>query len=80
MEKVRCFQFRNSFHSSLQLGCFKSKSPQQFEEEELVQGDTSPAPTKKSLNQSEIECKMDYHLEEKSLLDDNNGDIPNSLE
>lgn len=62
------------------MGCFKRKSPGQFEEEEPGQDGTSPAPAKKSLSQSEAEYKLECPPEEKSFLDDNNGDIPNDLE
>lgn len=66
--------------ASPQLGCFKSKSPHQFEEEEPGQDGTIPAPIKNSLSQSENEAKLEQPPEEKPLLDDPSGDIPKVLD
>lgn len=73
-------RFILSLNASPQLGCFKSKGPHQFEEEEEPGRDgTSPAPTKESLSQSEPEQKLEQPREEKPLLDDTNRDVPKGV-
>lgn len=79
-EKNLMFPVHKYLYFFSQLGCFKRKSPHQFEEEEPGQDGTSPVLIKKILSQSETEYKLECPPEEKSLLDDTKGDVPNDLE
>uniref|UniRef100_UPI0037E83128 integrin alpha-L n=1 Tax=Semicossyphus pulcher TaxID=241346 RepID=UPI0037E83128 len=62
------------------LGCFRRKTPEDFEAEKaaLQAGtptDSSPVPTKGTVSQSQADAKSDQPREEKKLLDDGEANV-----